>query len=207
MKHEGYEFLESEITIYNMLARRQREGDEILGLHNIQLICDDYKERDNLDVNNIYVVRGDTQWDKQPLTFSGEGYITKVYIVINVGAYDIVEASALLKSTVKSILQYLEFESLKQYTHVNKIQPRYTDPGILREYTIELDCIEIAELGLFSPLSRDLRVDLQVRARVQGEEEFKKIFPPATQEAEVYTWEEEDDNDGYDNDYMEFAGG
>lgn len=200
-ERDGYEFLESEIELYNMLVRRQHEEDEILSLFNIQLIDDDYKNRDNLDVNNIYVVRGDTDWNQTPITFEGEVFKTTVYIVINVSNYDIVRASALLKSAVKCISQYIEFEALAPYTHIRKIQPRYADPGRLHEYTIELECTEIDRLGFYSDFSRDIKLYLSINAKVEGEKEFKRLFPPTQIKSELLPLVE------YEYDDNEFAGG
>ena len=200
---EGYEFLESEIQIHNMLVRKQHEGDEILSLFNIQLVNEDYHNRDTaLDNNNIYIVRGDTLWDKSPTTFSGEGFISKVYIVINTHVDGIIRASALLKSVVKSIRQYIEFESIKQYTRIYKIQPRYVEPGKLVEYIIELHCFEIDELGLYSKNSEDIKFSLQINARVTGEEEYRRIFP-LQEKSELITW----DVDIPETIEDEFAGG
>lgn len=200
---EGYEFLESEIILHNMLVKRQHEGDEILSLFNIQLVTEDYHNRDTaLDNNNIYIIRGDTLWDKSPLTFSGEGFNTKVYIVINTHVTGIVRASALLKSAVKSIRQYIEFEPIKEYTRIYKIQPRYVDPGKLVEYIIELHCFEIDELGIYSKNSKDIKVSLQINARVTGEEEYRKIFP-LQEKSDIIPW----DNIEEEPVENEFAGG
>lgn len=200
---EGYEFLESEIQIHNMLVRKQHEGDEILSLFNIQLVNEDYHNRDTaLDNNNIYIVRGDTLRDNSPTTFSGEGFNTKVYIVINTHVEGIIRASALLKSAVKSIRQYIEFESIKQYTHIYKIQPRYVEPGKLVEYIIELHCFEIDELGLYSKNSQDIKFSLQINARVTGEEEYHRIFP-LQEKSELIMW----DVDIPETNKDEFAGG
>lgn len=200
---EGYEFLESEIQIHNMLVRKQHEGDEILSLFNIQLVNEDYHNRDTaLDNNNIYIVRGDTLWDKSPTTFSGEGFNTKVYIVINTHTDGIIRASALLKSAVKSIRQYIEFESIKQYTRIYKIQPRYVEPGKLVEYIIELHCFEIDELGLYSKNSKDIKFSLQINAKVTGEEEYHRIFP-LQEKSELIQWDVEIPGKNEE----EFAGG
>lgn len=202
---EGYEFLESEIEIHNMLVRKQHEGDEILSLFNISLVTEDYHKRDTaLDNNNIYVVRGDTTAERQPTTFSGDGFHTQVLIIINTHVDGIIRASALLKSAVKSIRQYIEFESLKPYTRIKKIQPRYVEPGKLIEYIIELQCIEIDELGIYSKNSEDIKYSLQINARIKGEEEYHKIFPIQPL-SEIIPWDV--DTNTNKNNINEFAGG
>lgn len=176
-EYEGFEFLESDIVLFNMLVQRQHDGDDILSLFNIQLIDEEYQNRDALDVNNIYVIRGDTNYNTDNLTYSTDSFKTTVYIVINISQYDIIKAQALLKSAVKCINQYIEFEALSYYTHIKKIQPRYTPDGQLHEYTIELECIELDEKEFYSDLSRDLKLYLKVNAKVEGEEEYRQVFP------------------------------
>lgn len=198
-KREGFEFLESETEIYNLLIKEQNNDNPILGLYTIDLINDSYMTRDSLEANTIYVVRDETSSDKIPTTFTGEGYNVKVQIILTCSNYDTIRASALLKTTVKTIRQVLAYESIDSYAHIDQIIPEYVEPGRLTEYRLELNCYEIDTLGRYN--YDDLKVYLEVHADIQGEYPYTQIFPCCKKKNKpLPTWKNEIDEE-------EFGGG
>lgn len=173
----GYEFLESDTEIYNLLVRKQRAGDEILNLFSIQYINDNYAERDAEEVNTIYVLRDEMVNDDKITTFDGDGFTTKVQLIINTSQYNSIKASAILKTAVHTIKKYLELDVLRPYTRLNKVVPTYVNPGRLSQYRMELLCYEINELEEYS--SHDYKTWLKIKAGITGENEgiFEELFP------------------------------
>lgn len=175
---KGYEWLESDVEIYNLLVSKQAEGDEILNLFNIQFMDDSYLDEDMEEINRIYVIRDQTVNDGKPRTFDGDGYHALVEIIIRTSSDNYIHAQQLLKSAVLCIDQYLELDPLAKWTTIREIVPKYEKPGKLREYRLELMCYEVKEKILYPQLSKDLRVNLCVQVGIENtDKEWHKIYP------------------------------
>lgn len=202
---KGYEWLESDVQIYNLLVDKQAEGDEILNLFNIQFMDDSYLNEDMEEINRIYIVRDNTVSDGKPTSFDGDGYHALVEIIIRTSSDNYVHAQQLLKSTVRCIDQYLEMHPLAKWTKVREIVPKYEKPGKLREYRLEVLCYEVKEKIIYPQLSKDLRVDLCVQIGIENtDKEWYKIFPhilKTNKRIELHEEEEEE------IDEIQFGGG
>lgn len=175
---KGYEWLESDVEIMNLLLEKQAEGDEILNLFNIQFMDDSYKDEDMEEINRIYIIRDQMVWDGQPTSFDGDGYRTLVEIIIRTSNENYIQAQQLLKTTVLCIDQYLEMDKLRGWCKIREVVPRYDKPGKLREYRMELLCYEVKEKILYSGLSKDLRLDLCVQVGIENtDKEWHKLYP------------------------------
>ncbi len=178
MTKKGYEWLESDTEIYNLLITKQGEGDEILNLFNIQFMDESYTNEDMEEINRIYIVRDQTRSDGRPTTHDGDGYHTLVEIIIRTSNKNPVQAQQLLKTAVRCIDSHLEFHKMKGYTKINQIVPKYSKPGHLHEYRMELLCTEIKEKQLYPTLCKDLRVDLCVQIGIENtDKEWHKVYP------------------------------
>lgn len=178
-KRKGFEWLESDVEIMNLLLEKQEEGDEILGLFNIQFMDDSYLNEDMEEINRIYVIRDQTVSDGKPSSFEGDGYHCLVEIIIRTSNYNYIQAQQLLKTAVKCIDQHLKLSPLGKWVSIREIVPKYEKPGKLREYRLELKCYEIHETVPHTDLcSRDLRIDLCVQVGVEDSDiELHKIYP------------------------------
>lgn len=176
---KGFEFLESDTELYNLLITKQDEGDEILQIFNIQLINEDYTTRDTQEVNTIYILRDTSKSESMPTSFSGDGYITRIQCIISCSQYDTIKASALLKTTTKTINNYLKQEALTSYMKLDSITPHYSSPGRLSEYVLEFKAYEINEYKYISNLNKELKLNLCVSAEIIGTDKpsFHKVFP------------------------------
>lgn len=175
---KGYEWLESDVEIMNLLLEKQAEGDEILKLFNIQFMDDSYLNEDMEEINRIYVIRDQMISDGQPTSFDGEGYHTLVEIIIRTSNEDYIQAQQLLKSAVLCIDRILEMDRIRGYCKIREVVPKYDKPGKLREYRLELLCYEIKERTSYSELSKDLRIDLCVQVGIENsDKEWHKIYP------------------------------
>ncbi len=178
-KKKGYEWLESDVQIMNLLLEKQAQGDEILNLFNIQFMDDSYLNEDMEEMNRIYVVRDRTVNDGKPTTFEGDGYHCFVEIIIRTSNHNYIQAQQLLKTAVVCIDQHIEMDNLSKWTEIREIVPKYEKPGKLREYRLELLCYEIKEKVAYPQLcSEDLRVDLCVQIGIENtDKEWHKIYP------------------------------
>ena len=198
---KGFEWLESDVEIFNLLIEKQSEGDEILNLFNIQFMDDSYLDEDMEEINRIYVVRDQTVSDGKPNNFDGEGYHCLVEIIIRTSNDDFIQAQQLLKSTVLCIDQHLEMNKLKGWCKIREIVPKYEKPGRLREYRLELLCYEIKERVLYSDLCEDIRVDLCVQVGIENtDKEWHKLYPDIgrlqkMKQIQLHDRREEDDKD------------
>lgn len=175
---KGYEWLESDVEIMNILLEKQAEGDEILNLFNIQFMDDSYLNEDMEEINRIYVIRDQTTHDGLPESFDGNGFHTLVEIIIRTSNDNYIQAQQLLKSAVRCIDQYIEMHPLSKWTKIREIVPKYEKPGKLREYRMELLCYEINEKNLCPQLSKDLRIDLCVQIGIENtDKEWHKVYP------------------------------
>ena len=177
-KRKGYEWLESDVEIMNLLLDKQAEGDEILGLFSIQFMDESYINEDMEEINRIYVIRDQTVHEGKPTSFDGDGYHTLVEIIIRTSNKNYIQAQQLLKTTVLCIDQYLEKDKIRGWCRVKEIVPKYDKPGYLREYRMELLCYEIKERIGCPRLSKDLRVDLCVQIGIENDDkEWHKVYP------------------------------
>ena len=175
---KGYEWLESDVEIYNLLLEKQGQGDEILNLFQIQFMDDSYLNEDMEEINRIYIIRDQTVSDGKPTSFDGEGYHALVEIIIRTSNHNYIQAQQLLKSAVLCIDRCLSMDKLKGWCKVREVVPKYEKPGHLREYRLELLCYEVHEKTMYSELSRDLRVDLCVQVGVEySDKEWHKLYP------------------------------
>ena len=53
VERKGYEWLESDVEIFNLLLEKQQEGDEILNLFNIQFMDDSYTNEDMEEIKKL----------------------------------------------------------------------------------------------------------------------------------------------------------
>lgn len=175
---KGYEWLESDVEIMNLLLEKQAEGDEILNLFNIQFMDDSYLDEDMEEINRIYVIRDQMVNDGKPTSFDGDGYHTLVEIIIRTSNEDYIQAQQLLKSAVLCIDRILEMDRMRGYCKIREVVPKYDKPGKLREYRLELLCYEIKERTIYSELSKDLRIDLCVQIGIENsDKEWHKVYP------------------------------
>lgn len=178
-ERKGFEWLESDVEIMNLLLEKQGEGDEILNLFNIQFMDDSYINEDMEEINRIYIVRDQTVNDGKPTSFEGKGFHCFVEIIIRTSNYNYIQAQQLLKTTVKCIDQHIKLSKLGKYAQIKEIVPKYDKPGKLREYRLELLCYEVQETRAYSEFcSEDLRVDLCVQVGVENSDiEWHKVYP------------------------------
>lgn len=179
MEKKGYEWLESDVQIMNLLLEKQAQGDEILNLFNIQFMDDSYLNEDMEEMNRIYVIRDQTVNDGKPSTFEGDGFHTFVEIIIRTSNHNYIQAQQLLKTAVVCIDQHMEMSNMSKWTELREIVPKYEKPGKLREYRLEYLCYEIKEKELYSEIcSEDLRVDLCVQIGIENtDKEWHKVYP------------------------------
>lgn len=179
MEKKGYEWLESDVQIMNLLLEKQAQGDEILNLFNIQFMDDSYLNEDMEEMNRIYVIRDQTVNDRTPSTFEGDGFHCLVEIIIRTSNHNYIQAQQLLKTAVVCIDQHIEMSNLSKWTELREIVPKYEKPGKLREYRMELLCYEIKEKELYSDIcSENLRVDLCVQIGIENtDKEWHKVYP------------------------------
>lgn len=184
---KGYEWLESDTEIYNLLIQKQQEGDQILNLFQIQFMDDSYTSEDMEEINRIYIVRDRMTTDGKPTTMEGDGYNTLVEIIIRTSNYNYIQAQQLLKTTVKCIDQHIKLSPLSKYCKINQVVPRYEKPGHLREYTLELLTYEINEKTAYPSIcSNDLRVDLCVQIGIENtDKEWHKVYPDILRKGEL----------------------
>lgn len=173
----GFEWLESDTEIYNLLIDKQERGDEILNLFSIQMMNDSYQNRDAEEVNRIYVIRDEMSSDSTPTNFDGDGYNTLVQIIISTSHYDIVKAQALLKTCVKTIDGYIQLEPIRKYCRIRNITPKYVEPGRLTEYRIELLCYEINEKNVSPDFNENALLSLRIKADINGDYPIEKYYP------------------------------
>lgn len=173
----GFEFLESDTELYNILCHRQEMGDEILELFNIQLINDDYTQRDAEEVNTIYILRDEMTANQTSSTFTTDGYTVRIQLIISCSQYDTIKANALLKTTTRAINQILKLESLSAYCTINRIIPRYTEPGRLSEYRLELLAYELDETREYQ--SHKYKLNLLIHADIMNKSKvaINKVYP------------------------------
>lgn len=178
VEKKGFEWLEADVEIYNLLVEKQSQGDEILTLFNIQFMDDSYLNEDMEEINRIYVIRDQTVHDGKPTSFDGDGYNTLVEIIIRTSNDNFIQAQQLLKTAVLCINNHLELHRLRKWCRIREIVPKYEKPGYLREYRLELLCYEVQEKRMYSELSEDLRVDLCVTVGIENcDKEWHKIYP------------------------------
>lgn len=177
-RRKGYEWLESDVEIMNLLLQKQREGDEILNLFNIQFMDDSYLNEDMEEINRIYIIRDQMVHDGKPTSFDGEGYNTLIEIIIRTSNDNYIQAQQLLKTAVLCIDQYLEMDKIRGWCRVREVVPKYDKPGKLREYRMEIQCYEVKEKVGYPQLSKDLRVDLCVQVGIENtDKEWHKVYP------------------------------
>ena len=176
---KGYEWLEADTELYNLLIEKQREGDQILNLFNIQFMDDSYTNEDMEEMNRIYILRDRMTSDGKPTTMDGDGYHTLIEVIIRTSNYDPIQGQRLLKTAVKCIDQHIKLSSLSKYCKINQLIPKYEKPGHLRQYTLELLAYEIHEKTLYPSIcSKDLRIDLCVQIGIENtDKEWHKVFP------------------------------
>ena len=179
VEKKGFEWLESDVQIMNLLLDKQAEGDEILRLFNIQFMDDSYLDEDMEEMNRIYVIRDQTVSDGIPASFEGDGFHCLVEIIIRTSNYNYIQAQQLLKTTVRCIDQHIELSNLSKWVNIREIVPKYEKPGKLREYRMELLCYEIKEKVTYPQLcSKDLRIDLCMQIGIENtDKEWHKIYP------------------------------
>ena len=181
---KGYEWLESDVEIFNLLLEKQSEGDEILNLFNIQFMDDSYINEDMEEINRIYVIRDHTVNDGKPSTFDGDGYHCLVEIIIRTSNENYIYAQQLLKTAVICIDQIISLSKLGKWTRIREIVPKYDKPGKLREYRLELLCFEIKEKTAYPTIcNENLRIDLCTQIGIQNsDKEWHKVYPHINRE-------------------------
>jgi hypothetical protein len=177
-RRKGYEWLESDVEIYNLLVEKQEEGDEILTLFNIQFMDDSYLDEDMEEINRIYIIRDQTVSDGKPTTFSGDGYHALVEIIIRTSNHDYIKAQQLLKTAVLCIRHHLNNSILGEWCSIRQVVPKYDQPGRLREYRMELLCYEIDEICNYDKGCGKLKLDLCLQVGIKDtDKEFHKYYP------------------------------
>ena len=180
--HRGFPFLTCDNSIYKYLLEMKETGDEVLAEFQISLINDEYVQRDELQVNTMYVLRDETSRTSQASnlfnnlsTFDGEGYTVKVQVVINVSQYDSQRAVQLLKDAVHTVKAYLEVAGFHSSVYVNKVVPTYVATGRLSQFRLELMCFELDELTDYGHGFR-VKPLLSTTEHIVGEEPRNKQF-------------------------------
>ncbi|MBO7210085.1 MAG: hypothetical protein J6V44_03610 [Methanobrevibacter sp.] len=197
-KKEGCEWLESHVTIHNLLVKAQ-EVDEELEKCSIQLMDGSYYNEDMEEVNRIYIVRGKTQNMRKNATINSHMYIAHIEIIIRTSKFDVPTATRTLNSLARCVDAYINISNIGAFCYLYQIVPMYDNNGLLHEYRLVYYCHEVQELENYPKLCKNLELFLKITSSIRGENEIQRDFPLSIDS------HEEDKLFDYDN--IPFGGG
>lgn len=194
---EGCEWLESQITIHNILVKAQ-EVDEELENCSIQLMDDSYNNEDMEEVNRIYIVRGKTTNMRKSATLNANIYTVHIEIIIRTSKFEVVDATRTLNSLARCVDAYINLSSIGAYCYLASIVPMYNNNALLHEYRLIYYCSEVQELENYPQLCENMKLFLKLTSSIRGENEIRRKL-------QVRTDSHEDKIFDYDN--IPFGGG
>ena len=194
----GCEWLESQITIHNLLVKAQ-EVDEELENCSIQLMDDSYENEDMEEVNRIYIVRGKTRNTRKNATLNSNMYIAHIEIIIRTSKHDVGKATRTLNSLTRCVDAYIHLSNIGAFCYLSNIVPMYSNNGLLHEYRMIYYCNEVQELDNYPKLCENIQLFLKVTGSIRGENEIRRDYPLSIDS------HEEDKIFDYDN--IPFGGG
>lgn len=178
----GFEFLESQITIHNLLIKAQ-EVDEELEQASIQLMDNSYTDEDAEEATKIYIIRGPTEHKGKSRTHNNIVFTTQVEILIMTSKYDVREAVKTLNSLTRAIDAYIHLSDIGAYCHLERIVPLYSNDGLLHEYRMVYLCNEYQELDNYPKLCKNLKLFMKLTGSIRGENEIQREIISNIEEA------------------------
>ena len=169
----GFEFLESQITIHNLLIKAQ-EVDEELEQASIQLMDDSYSNEDAEETTRIYIIRGPTEHRGKSRTHNNLVFNTQIEILIMTSKHDVREAVKVLNSLTRAVDAYIHISNIGAYCHLERIVPLYKNEGLLHEYRLVYMCSEYQELDNYPKLCKNLKLFMKLTGSIRGENEIQK---------------------------------
>lgn len=169
----GFEFLESQVTIHNLLIKAQ-EVDEELEQASIQLMDDSYKNEDIEETTRIYIVRGPTEHASRKQTHTTNIFKTQIEIIIMTSKHDVRESVKVLNSLTRAIDAYIHLTDIGAYCHLERIVPLYNNNGLVHEYRMVYIVTEYQELENYPQLCKNLKLFMKLTGSIRGENEILK---------------------------------
>lgn len=194
MKHGkiGFEWLESQITIHNLLIKAQ-QVDEELEQASIQLMDDSYSNEDAEEPTRIYIIRGMTENKGRSKMHDVNVYSTQVEVLIMTSKYDVRDAVKVLNSLARCVDAYINVSNIGAYCHLDRIVPLYKNDGLLHEYRLVYLCTEIQELENYPKLCKNLELFVKLTASIRGENEIQRNYIKKIKETSQEKADEFDD--------------
>ena len=171
----GFEWLESQITIHNILIKAQ-EVDEELEQASIQLMDSSYTNEDAEEGTRIYIIRGISENKGKSKMHDTNVYLTQVEILIMTSKHDVRDAVKVLNSLSRAVDAYINISNIGAYCQLDRIVPLYNNDGLLHEYRLVYLCNEFQELDKYPKLCRNMDLFIKLTANVRGENEIKKEY-------------------------------
>lgn len=174
-KKLGFEWLESQITIHNLLIKAQ-EVDEELEQASIQLMDSSYSNEDAEEATRIYIIRGITEHKGRSKMHDVNVFSTQVEILIMTSKHDVRDAVKVLNSLARCVDAYINISNIGAYCQLDRIVPLYKNDGLLHEYRLVYLCNEIQELENYPKLCKNLDLFVELTASIRGENEIKRNY-------------------------------
>ena len=174
-KKLGFEWLESQITIHNLLIKAQ-EVDEELAQASIQLMDSSYSNEDAEEATRIYIIRGITEHKGRSKMHDVNVFSTQVEILIMTSKHDVRDAVKVLNSLARCVDAYINISNIGAYCQLDRIVPLYKNDGLLHEYRLVYLCNEIQELENYPKLCKNLDLFVELTASIRGENEIKRNY-------------------------------
>ena len=171
----GFEWLESQITIHNILIKAQ-EVDEELEQASIQLMDSSYSNEDAEEGTRIYIIRGISENKGRSKMHDTNVYVTQVEILIMTSKHDVRDAVKVLNSLSRAVDAYINISNIGAYCQLDRIVPLYRNDGLLHEYRLVYLCNEFQEFDKYPKLCRNMELVAKLTASVRGENEIKKEY-------------------------------
>lgn len=178
----GFEFLESQVTIHNLLIKAQ-EVDEELEQASIQLMDSSYTNEDIEETTRIYIVRGPTEHLKRRQTHTTNIFNTQIEIIVMTSKHDVREAVKVLNSLTRAIDAYIHLTDIGAYCHLERIVPLYNNNGLIHEYRMVYIVTEYQELENYPQLCKNLKLLMKLTGSIRGEDEISRIITSNINEA------------------------